>query len=116
MNNSHLYTSLRTLKAELEDKLNHIEEYLTPGSATTVIKFFNSRNQEISKRTISGKWTTALGEHRVRLNHDKYVAYHTENPPRDATRVQVSGPFFNTRSTTVRVKFTDYREVKVNFS
>ena len=116
-NQSNLYRSLVSLQNKLNDDLQNVNEYLTKGTATTVVTFYNSRKKIIGSREITGNWTTALGKHRVKLNHEHFIKYSTTYATtyagNDVKHVKVESPFVDNDQEVKSISYTAFRDIHV---
>ena len=115
-NKSNLYQALQSYRSDLNKQLQVVDDYLTKGSATTTVKYFNARKQLISIKTITSKWTTVRGKQVVEKKHKDYVLFYTHNVPVLAHSVKVESPFFESTTEYVSAVSKHYREVPVAYA
>ena len=105
MNTSAIYTSAKKIRQSLQANLEQIDAYLSDGSATTTVIFYGTRNQIVSTRKYSSKWTTSIGKDRVQSMHLNWIDYLTRwNVPAGTTKIKVTSPFVTATQTNITTK------------
>lgn len=115
-NKSNLYQALQSYRSDLNKQLQVVDDYLTNGSATTTVKYFNARKQLIGFKTINSKWTTVRGKQVVEKKHKDYVLFYTYDIPVLAHSVKVESPFFENTTEYVGATSRHYRQVHVAYA
>ena len=113
-NNSKIYTSTISYKAQLQEQLALVEEYLTPGQATSRIHFLGSKGQNLQTLEYNSNWTTSQGKRRVETLHKQFIDEETTVGvfPAGTVKVKITSPFVR----TLTVQVTAPVETAVSFA
>jgi hypothetical protein len=105
-----------SLKTELSEKLENVNQYLADGTALSKVEYYDDNGKLIYVDSISSKWTTALGKQRVETAHRAFIGYYTSNVHSNTHFIRVTSPFVETKVVKDKVRFTASRDVNVNYA
>jgi hypothetical protein len=101
-NNSSLYVSATQLHASLVSQLENIQNYLSEGSATSTVKYYDKKGKLLKTWEYTSKWSTSVGRQKVATMHVKAIKEITNTfSIKDVARVSVMSPFVGNQTDTI---------------
>jgi hypothetical protein len=114
MNNSNIYQSMIKFRQDLNKQMSLVDDYLSKGTATTTISYYDLNHNYLGHKEETSNWTTSIGKQRVQTKHQWLIRHYSKHEmPSNTQQVVITSPFAETGESTIEATIKVQRQINV---